>query len=186
MTGYLSQACSCNSYPWALPKHPSTAKKTNADVVLHFDSNHKPSGVKALVDRVDTHRNSDEKANLYWLFCSYPFNFIKQTLRQQQLSVPQNTSSETFYPNQLSPPNIQVDIRYFRQSGTDSQALTPQHCSQADGIPLESTGCSLSHNRSCVRLGIVLGIGNGSTMRTWEFMQACNTAPYVWSSDEKG
>ncbi len=84
-------------------------KETNADAVLHFDSNHpayhKRSCIKALFGRVDTHCSSDEarrqeKTYLFQLFHDngYRLNFIKRALRQGPLSTTQTTSSKTPQP----------------------------------------------------------------------------------------
>ncbi len=81
-------------------------KETNADVVLHIDSNHpachKRSCIKVLFGRVNTHCSSEEarrqeRTNLYRLFNNngYPLNLIKHTLRQRPLRTPKNTTAET-------------------------------------------------------------------------------------------
>ncbi len=84
-------------------------KATNADIVLHYDSNspasHKRSCMTALFSRITTHCSNTEARNqernyLHGLFDSngYPLNFIKRALRHQNSQPPPNTNGETVPP----------------------------------------------------------------------------------------
>ncbi len=83
-------------------------KGTNADVVLHHNSNHstchKRRCIKTLFSKVDTHCSSHEahrqdKTYLHLLFHDngYPPNFITRALRQRPLPSTQNISDEKPY-----------------------------------------------------------------------------------------
>ncbi len=84
-------------------------KATNADIVLHYDSNspasHKRSCVTTLFSRITTHcvnaeARNQERNYLHLLYDSngYPLNFIKRALRHQNSQPPPNTDTETVHP----------------------------------------------------------------------------------------
>ncbi len=81
-------------------------KATNADIVLHYDSNssarHTRSCVIALFNRITTHCSNAEARNqgrnyLHRLFDSngHPLNFINRTLRHRNSQPPSITNGET-------------------------------------------------------------------------------------------